>query len=636
MSLDMYIHYITLPRVILKTDADDATSLMVVGRGISSRTENHPLPEKPNDTLPIQYLQNMKEAISNYVSPMTSGRSSPTMTGELNINTNLDSSTGWTSEVSSARSSLFSWEYDEFDKQAAKTVRVLFEEIDRLLYEGQKSQSTTQLHTECQQWNLRFPHLRVLGKQLTPPLDDGFEIIPADAPRPATGSILLDVVDNEGDIGVNEIEELVVTGQKIEPISICPELRGTYLPHLEEEIFESDGLVEEYLAYDCRAGDEDGVCSQHLVRKRREGYPPITPNSSVQNGITLQVFDNVWCRVIHWLKQLVKKHVELGNDKFFIGMSHDLESRDSTMNTVVPTFDPSMSPYPMAPVCRLIDHTHIKLGSSSTRAGTPSFGMASGFGMMTGLDGLMTINAKVIHQRAIDGRDRPQSVLTDDLPLPYHRPLSGVHRPMASSHLRSPSARLRGNSRLKPIDSQRLQSSQLQMEDYVQGKRLNNPNAAERLGSPPQRIPSPSGPWSRNAMLPPIQNEVSAQKENGGSRQGGFPQRSRGRISSAVHMQDDQNRRTKEKLASQFVWESSRPNTTHTFRTDTPVLRRLSTPNGLSLFKQIPPVQPVTNTKSMPGITGVKVKIPGVSSHTMESYSNTQAGFMFMASQGTK
>ncbi|XP_033124487.1 protein FAM149A-like isoform X2 [Anneissia japonica] len=623
MSLDMYIHYIPLSRVVIRNK--DATSLIVVGRGISSRAENHPLPEKPNDTLPIQYLQNMKEAISNYVTPSSSGRSSPTMTGEL-INTNLDSSTGWTSEVSSARSSLFSWEYDEFDKQAAKTVRILFDEIDRLLYEGQKSQSTTQLHTECQQWNLRFPHLRVLGKQLTPPLDDGFEIIPADAPRPATGSILLDVVDNEGDIGGSDIEELLVTGQKIEPISISPELRGTYLPHLEEEIFESDGLVEEYLAYDCRAGDEDNVYSQHLVRKRREGYPPITPNSSVQNAITLQVFDNLWCNVVVWLRKLVKKNVELGNDKILNGLSHDLESRGSTLNTVVPTFDKMISPYPMAPVSRLVDHANIKFGSSSTRAGTPSFSTPSAFGLITGLDDLMTIKSKVIHNRAIDGRDRPQSVLIDD--VTYNRPLSEIHRRVGSSHLRSPSARIR--YRLKPIDSPKIPSSQLHMEDYVQGKKLNNPNTAERLGSPPQRIPSPSVPWSKNAMLPPIQNEVQPQKDN--IRQGGFPQRSRGsRISSAVHnMQEEQNRRAKEK--------SSRPNTPHTFRTDTPVgvMRRLSTPNGLSLFKQIPPVQSVTNTKSMPGITGVKVKIPSVGSHAMESYANGQANFIFMASQGTK
>ena len=47
----------------------------------------------------------------------------------------------------------------EFDKQAAKTVQYLFDEIDSVLFE-QNSDGPQYIKKECQEWQFQFPHLR--------------------------------------------------------------------------------------------------------------------------------------------------------------------------------------------------------------------------------------------------------------------------------------------------------------------------------------------------------------------------------------------------------------------------------------------------------------------------------------------
>ena len=49
--------------------------------------------------------------------------------------------------------------FQEFDRQAAKKVQHLFDEIDSVLFEKQSNQAEY-IKTECQEWGSLFPHLR--------------------------------------------------------------------------------------------------------------------------------------------------------------------------------------------------------------------------------------------------------------------------------------------------------------------------------------------------------------------------------------------------------------------------------------------------------------------------------------------
>ena len=49
--------------------------------------------------------------------------------------------------------------FQEFDRQAAKNVQKLFDEIDSALYELRPNQAENNKN-ECQEWGTMFPHLR--------------------------------------------------------------------------------------------------------------------------------------------------------------------------------------------------------------------------------------------------------------------------------------------------------------------------------------------------------------------------------------------------------------------------------------------------------------------------------------------
>ncbi|KAJ8321416.1 hypothetical protein KUTeg_001032, partial [Tegillarca granosa] len=148
--------------------------------------------------LPADYLRSVNEALTSYGghdTPSNSGRSSPTITEtQSTISTEKVCWTGNTTERSSTDST-YSW--DEFDKQAAKKVQYIFEEIDSVLFE-QNLEGPLYIQKECQEWGSQFPHLRILGRQLISPQDVGFQAIERESSRPSTGTLgLTDVTDQD-------------------------------------------------------------------------------------------------------------------------------------------------------------------------------------------------------------------------------------------------------------------------------------------------------------------------------------------------------------------------------------------------------------------------------------------------------
>jgi len=53
----------------------------------------------------------------------------------------------------------------EFDRQAAKKVQRLFDDIDSVLFELRPNQADHSIYKECQEWGTLFPHLRFLFVQ---------------------------------------------------------------------------------------------------------------------------------------------------------------------------------------------------------------------------------------------------------------------------------------------------------------------------------------------------------------------------------------------------------------------------------------------------------------------------------------
>ncbi|XP_071503465.1 protein FAM149B1-like [Diadema antillarum] len=582
-------------------------SLMIIGRGISSRNESHavPLPERPDEALPFPFIHTVSQALDSYLTASVSDESLLTEDDPQHIL--VTSNNGWTTGNSTERSSLFSWGDDEFDKQSAKRVQRMFEEIDSMLYEGQKSSSSSsQLHNECKVWKSRFPHLRILGSQLLAPRDDGFQLFPQGDPSSATTGVLLDIADHEvPGRSTQDRNGLTLSGHHIHPIasldtSFSAEISPMdHFNGLDEEIFEVDGIVEEFFAYDQGklGDDENHERKRYHTARRREGFPPLTPNACVQNTVMSQVFDVLWAEIVGWMRMLVRRHQE-DKDK---GLHQAVESdhQDSHMTPILaPTFAIPLSPSPLGVTTgRLMEPPGKLAPMGSFRAG-PSAPFNWQTRKPNMLTGVMTISSKALHNRQGE-KDRVPSSLIEEAPaLPANltRPNSSSlaikplgNRPtstrLSDVHGHRMSSARGGKSRLRPLERTKTPSVPT-MEGIVMGKRMMTAN--DRLNSPPHpTAASPPHHWSRNTMLPPIEavpdNVGILRDNNRPPTSSGNRESSRQRISSAVI--DNRSQKPSRQLLP-FPYNDSRPNTTHSFRSDMMLARRSSTPQGMaSLLK---------------------------------------------------
>ncbi|XP_048759814.1 protein FAM149B1-like isoform X2 [Ostrea edulis] len=555
-------------------------------RGIPQGSLHDPFTavETQPPTIPTEFLDTVTEALTSYHgTPSSSGRSTPTLTeaqsghpvqvGEWGIgNTTERSSTGSTSTG-------YSW--DEFDKQAAKKVQHLFEEIDSVLFEQSRG-APPYIHKECQEWGTQFPHLRILGNQLMSPRDQGFQLIEREGSRPMTGSLgLMDVTDIEI-AATQDIQGLSLSGKSLRarkpPVEARSNRQGVDAPiteftHLEEEIFEQEGEYEEVIAIEYKDLYEESSNDKKQLtpRRRRVGYPPITPNASIKDSVISSAFDNIWQEIVSWIQPLTRKYTVM--------------VLDERKPIRVPILD-QIRPDHLLPPSR---ETSFNFLNNKIQRSNTTIGVTTG----ARLENVLHISTKKLQSRETTSLHDSDPMINTARPASSVNPsLKTPNRPYSVKLTQQRGTRS-GLIRLAPIDRSKTPN----VEDEKPG-----PSGAlkvTRLTPQSERLSSPPTQHQRNGTLPPLgvdQDGIASPSQSRAQKK----VYSANRASSAV---DKDIRSFKDRYT---MPSDTRPSTTHAMRSDTPLggntSRRASTPFGG--FNPVPQRNAQMIGASMLGITG--------------------------------
>uniref|UniRef100_A0A8C1PRE4 Family with sequence similarity 149 member B1 n=1 Tax=Cyprinus carpio TaxID=7962 RepID=A0A8C1PRE4_CYPCA len=582
-------------------------------RGLSrSCLDQHPLPEEADDDTvhPPRLLHDLQEDMSSYSRSEESSASS--VRSGCQTHTTDDTAQSWSgihsytgTGISTERSSVFSWGYDEFDKAASRQVQQMFEEIEELLYERKCETQLKGLQEECQEWASRFPHLRILGTQLVCPTDEGFQwyATPAHAAIPSSG-----------DQSKEKTNELCVQGRRavlcrpsaeVTHPSVMPcSNQGDELPR----VIEAEGLIEEYLAFDCRDLDEEWE-REFVNRRRRRWLPPVSPYRCRREAVLDLLFDDVWRELTGWMEELVRRHWEgfvSDDEKNTVALSPDCPDTQnpflllSNVSTVLPPLSQTRT--------QQAQTSRVPVGAAVAHHNLNDLIMIHGIP-------LQQRNLGTLDRIAQDSEEnvshRPgSSVIPTSKPRPrraMEQSTSSLTRPPQSARRRNPAPRT-----LMPLTSSVTQPiTTSSMEEVVRGTRLTT--VSDRLASPPMQL-------SRNTLLPPIgtgdtDHTYSGQHSRLLQKQRGSPSRAHSAVTDeSVGLQP------RDKLHPLDVF--SRPNTTHTFRSDTPYRRSYT---GIDNIGQGRPGRASAGVDSLGiGVTGISLGIS--SSSFIDSFSHHPLG----------
>ncbi|XP_027863203.1 protein FAM149B1 isoform X4 [Xiphophorus couchianus] len=599
-------------------------------RGLShSSLDHHPLPEEADDNITSpHYLHDLQEAVSAHNSLQTSAASDhsdcPTVISVSPSQSwsGIHSSTG--TGISTERSSVFSWGYDEFDKAASRQVQQMFDEIDKELYEGRGCGGgiLQGLQDECQQWTTRFPHLRILGTQLLCPTDEGFQwyATPGTVSRASSPS-----TDGKSTVNSQGKEkgaaELNIQGRKA---ALIKEFDDT--PHSEPSsydqprVIEVEGVMEEYLAFDSR--DLNGECHEECPESvwRHHCLPPVSPYRCRRQAVLDLLFDDVWRGLVGWMKELVQRHWECCT-------SHD-ETLSGSLSPVLPD---ALNPFMLLSLPAVLP----KLGQSrvpplmsgqqlqgvpisSERSVLEAAGRTPAGAAATqhNLNDLIVIQSIPLQQRNLavlersqDPEERP-SYRTVSSAIPSSRPRprraleqssSSLSRQLQSARRRNPPPR----NLLPLVPSLSQAGTGGYLDEVIRGTRLTT--ASDRLTSPLVAL-------SRNTPLPPIGTGDTESSHPGLLSK--LTQRQKGpssRAHSAIH---DEVQSSIPRDRHHILDIFSRPNTTHTYRSDTPYRSSFTVLDNIGQGR---PGRASVGTDSLGiGVTGVSLGIS--SSSFLDSY----------------
>uniref|UniRef100_UPI00398E50DE protein FAM149A-like n=1 Tax=Pristiophorus japonicus TaxID=55135 RepID=UPI00398E50DE len=612
-------HPFTLPDIgeewLTDTDSPESNNGKT---GLSKGTAdyNH-FPEKTSDSLPANFTKHVQGAIQSYnssesiVSESSSGQTTPT-----DLNNSWSAIQSYTTGLSTERSSVYSWRDDEFDKANTRTVHQLFWEIDEMLFEGKVSCRTESIQTECREWTERSPQLRILGTQLLLPKDEGFQHFQSRGNSSMVTRTLPSFYDSTSDM-----KELSLSGIRLlptqSPFHNALESNSTLssldsdssiFSFLEEEIYDVDGNIEEYFAYDskeCISDDESSEQkkAQLAGRRNKRGIPPISPNACIKDAVSAEIFDDIWRYVIEMLEELIRKHWEntlSDKDKQTVNMQSAIISKlphigDSRI--IVTNYS--------VPPSRGSETRILTLGTSFIHS--QAHRMTSTY--RNDLNGVMTIQAKPLQQRHTGLPERAQcdqdekQLSTGSSILSTIRNRLGRttdHGVLSASRIMQASSRKTATQRKLPsLGSELLKSkaANAYSDEILRGTKLANTSitykssqyveitAKVHNGARHQLyqhftlkrhtgtdwLSSPPVQTTRNNQLPPINSEsAETHLSMPGSRhqlRGRFPH---SRVSSAIG-EGTGRRPLRERPITMDT--SSRPNTTHTFRSDTPFKR---------------------------------------------------------------